>query len=78
MYEDRDRSIWFVKFQVDWNEISLFNPRHCDTFPSSRILYLVRGEKEDDSFLVLHSNENVIKYNFTRQAHEKICHTNSG
>lgn len=74
VYEmERDRSGWFVKFQVNPRVLAESYP-YIDPF---RVLYVVRGEIEADSFLVLHQYGKVIRYNFITQTYCEICDTDS-
>lgn len=81
VYEmERDHSGWFVKFKVNLNEVAKTYLKieryhnedgfYIDPFT---VLYVVRGEEEHDSYLVLHVPKKIIRYNLTSKTHEEIC-----
>lgn len=76
----RDHSAWFVKFRVDLSEVARTYPEtlnYNDEYDfymfSFSIPCLVRREKDEDSFLVLHINGQVIRYNFMSKSYKEIC-----
>ncbi|KAI3471007.1 hypothetical protein Pfo_027670 [Paulownia fortunei] len=58
----RNYSEWFVKYQVDLSPVFAAYPV-LDLYYALPRLTLVRGEKEEDSFLVLHIPGKAIRYN---------------
>ncbi|KAM7461777.1 hypothetical protein LguiA_029898 [Lonicera macranthoides] len=82
VYEmERDYSGWFVKYRVDLDVLMNAFPesisRHLD--PSDLhyyqfvILGLVRGEDDEDSFVVLHIPGKAIGYRFKDRTFRKLC-----
>ncbi|KAK9292584.1 hypothetical protein L1049_020558 [Liquidambar formosana] len=76
----RDYSEWFVKYHVDLDSLttslpemvvqSFINPPHYYEFG---ILCLLRGETDEESYLVLHVPGKAIRYNLKDQSYEKLC-----
>ena len=84
VYEmERDRSGWFLKFRVDLNGVAVAFPDLIEGYLEENdyyhysfpILCVVRGEKEEDSFLVLHIPGKIIGYNFNSKSYQEICDT---
>ncbi|KAL3650397.1 hypothetical protein CASFOL_006800 [Castilleja foliolosa] len=77
----RDYSEWFVKYNVDLSSIVSAYPEMIRSYirPTSSSYYaflifaMVRGEKDEDSFLVLQVPGKAVKYNFVYQSFETIC-----
>lgn len=83
VYEmEKDYSRWFVKYRVDINPVAIaifpqmkqvwldpLNVHYC----AFSILCLVRGETEEESFLVLHLPGNAISYNLKDKTYKKLC-----
>ncbi|XP_076926675.1 F-box protein At5g07610-like [Bidens hawaiensis] len=66
-----DHSGWFAKYQVRHDELSgaLRNGTSCRYFD---VVDIVRGEKEEDSFMVLKIQNSLIKYNLHHKSFEHI------
>ncbi|KAA8533899.1 hypothetical protein F0562_031416 [Nyssa sinensis] len=82
VYEmERDYSKWFVKFRVDLDPVSTVFPEMIRShlhpwdlrYFSFVLLSLVRGEKDEDSFVVLHITGKAIRYNFVDTTFKKLC-----
>lgn len=82
VYEmERDYSGWFVKCRVDLDALMNAFPVSISGYldPSNLhyyqfvILGLVRGEEDEDSFLVLHIPGNAIRYRFRDKTFRKLC-----
>lgn len=80
----RDYSEWFVKYHVDLAEVANAFPAlirvsiadiNCYSFS---IFSIIRGEKEDDAFLVLRIPGKVIRYNLLSKTFEKLCDFEGG
>ncbi|KAK6121896.1 hypothetical protein DH2020_044357 [Rehmannia glutinosa] len=77
----RDYSEWFIKYNVDLSPVVSAYPEIIRNYirPTSSCYYacsifsLVRGEKEEDSFLVLQIPGKAIRYNLVYQTFETIC-----
>nr|XP_043618207.1 F-box protein At5g07610-like [Erigeron canadensis] len=75
-----DHSGWFVKYQVDLAELPGTYPgmAHSYLHPSSPhyyefdILDVVRGEKEEDTFMVVRVPEKIIRYNIMDKNFKQI------
>ncbi|KAH7855082.1 hypothetical protein Vadar_021040 [Vaccinium darrowii] len=66
-----DYSGWFVKFSVDLDAVGII-PR--DTRPGRlSVLCVVRMERDDESFLVLHVPGKILRYGFGDGTLKKIC-----
>ncbi|KAL8510787.1 hypothetical protein ACS0TY_017562 [Phlomoides rotata] len=76
----RDYSEWFVKYRVDLSPVVASYPvMYMDDFDPTiwypygfSIFTLVRGVKEEDSFLVLHIPGEVVRYNLVNGSFETI------
>ncbi|KAL0382273.1 UNVERIFIED_CONTAM: F-box protein [Sesamum calycinum] len=76
----RDYSAWFVKYQVDLSPVVAANPRMIrDNFEPTDWYYyalsvfgLVRGEQEEDSFLILQIPGKAIRYNIVWKTFEIV------
>lgn len=77
----RDYSGWFVKYHVDLNPIATafpemirrsYVPYELDYY-SFLILSIVRREKDEDSFLVLHIRGKALRYNLVDKSFYKLC-----
>ncbi|KAG5607320.1 hypothetical protein H5410_028812 [Solanum commersonii] len=66
----RDDSEWFVKYKIDFE-----HPDHELNYCNFTILYLVRGKRKEDAFLVLAApnDDKVMKYNLINKTFEKFC-----
>ncbi|XAR66101.1 hypothetical protein NMG60_11012183 [Bertholletia excelsa] len=78
VYEmERNYSGWFVKYHIDVGAVGDAFPemmRELSWHPISlAILSIVRGEKEDDSFLVLHIPGKIIRFHLADKTFEMIC-----
>ncbi|CAL5343821.1 unnamed protein product [Camellia sinensis] len=80
VYEmEKDYSGWSVKYRVDLDLIGIAFPRMMKRLPTDpshyayAVLTLVREEKEEDSFLVIHVPGKVIGYNLVDKSFKKIC-----
>ncbi|KAL3521386.1 hypothetical protein ACH5RR_019535 [Cinchona calisaya] len=77
----RDCSGWFVKNVVDLSAVTSAFPGMIRTELSPydddscvySVLSIIRGEKEEDAFLVLHIPGKAIRYNLVSQTFEKLC-----
>ncbi|KAK6117839.1 hypothetical protein DH2020_048421 [Rehmannia glutinosa] len=77
----RDYSEWFIKYNVDLSPVVSAYPEIIRNYirPTSSCYYacsifsLVRGEKEEDSFLVLQIPGIAIRYNLVYRTFETIC-----
>nr|XP_043616144.1 F-box protein At5g07610-like [Erigeron canadensis] len=75
-----DHSGWFVKYQVDFHELPTTYPEMIQNQenPSSPHYYkfevfdVVRGEKEQDSFMVVRIAGKIIRYNITDKSFKQI------
>ncbi|KAL3650385.1 hypothetical protein CASFOL_006788 [Castilleja foliolosa] len=69
----RDYSEWFVKYRVDLSIIYRaldYTKKHGD-FDWTM---LVRGEKDEDSFMVVvYSGNVIVRYNFVQRNCEMVC-----
>ncbi|KAG5607315.1 hypothetical protein H5410_028807 [Solanum commersonii] len=67
---ERDDSEWFVKYKIDFE-----HPDHELNYCNFTILYLVRGKRKEDAFLVLaaSNDDKVMKYNLINKTFEKFC-----
>ncbi|XP_076922449.1 F-box protein At5g07610-like [Bidens hawaiensis] len=68
----RDHSGWFAKYQIQLDEImtaylEIGNP--YGLFYDLTVIDVVRGETEEDTYMVLHSKAKIITYN----VHDKNC-----
>ncbi|KAK9051329.1 hypothetical protein SSX86_027956 [Deinandra increscens subsp. villosa] len=78
-----DHSGWFVKYQVELDELPGAFPemiRSCQYRPSRyyykfNVVDVVRGEKEEDTFMVLSISEKIIRYNVHNKSFKKIIST---
>ncbi|XP_059669334.1 F-box protein At5g07610-like [Cornus florida] len=77
----RDYSEWFVKYRVDLEGVvsafpemilNHFDPLDLESYAFS-ILSLVRGERDEESFLVLHTPGKVLRYNIADKTFKKLC-----
>ncbi|KAL2248562.1 F-box protein At5g07610-like [Sesamum indicum] len=76
----RDYSAWFVKYQVDLSPVVAANPGMIrDNFEPTdwhyyafSVFVLVRGEQEEDSFLVLQIPGKAIRYNIVCKTFEIV------
>ena len=84
VYEmERDCSGWFVKYTVDLSELSAVFPEMIlssepDAEPSPdeyhfSVFCVVRGEVEEDSYLVVNIPEKILRYNFKSRTFCKLC-----
>ncbi|KAA8533900.1 hypothetical protein F0562_031417 [Nyssa sinensis] len=72
---------WFVKYRIDLDGVANANPEMIGNqlYPAYFndyafvILSLVRGQKDEESFLVLHIPGKVIRYNFGDKSFKKLC-----
>lgn len=80
----RDYSEWFVKYHIDLVEVGNAFPAllrqsmvdiNCYSFS---IFSIIRGETEEDAFLVLTIPGKVIRYNLLSQTFEKLCDFEGG
>lgn len=63
-----DHSGWLFKYQVKLHELQAAYPHHDDF----EILDIVRGEKEEDTFLVGRIYEKIIRYNILDKTFKTI------
>ncbi|CAL5343819.1 unnamed protein product [Camellia sinensis] len=78
VYEmERDYSGWSVKYHVDLDPVGIAFPEMMHLIDlddySYVVLTIVRGEKDEDSFMVLHVPGKVIRYNLVDRTFRKIC-----
>ncbi|KAL3650512.1 hypothetical protein CASFOL_006915 [Castilleja foliolosa] len=78
VYEMRaDYSEWFVKYRVEGYKImdacwDNLKPEDSFRFYNFRILTMVRGDKEEDTFLIFKYDRKIMKYNLVSGAFETI------
>ncbi|PON51055.1 hypothetical protein PanWU01x14_219130 [Parasponia andersonii] len=83
MYKtEMDYSGWFVKFRVDLSELLIaypktikrnkFQPANLQEYVFS-VLSIVRGELDEESYLVLKIRDKVMRYNFKTSTFHKLC-----
>ncbi|KAM4087945.1 hypothetical protein ACB094_07G034000 [Castanea mollissima] len=78
---ERDYSKWFVKYEVDLDQIVATFPEMvrdyldpCDSFYYAFVIvFVVRNENEDESSLLLHIPGKIISYNFRDKTFKKVC-----
>ncbi|KAJ7974833.1 putative F-box family protein [Quillaja saponaria] len=85
VYEiERDYSGWFVKYHVDLGAVPIAFPEmktttssdlHCYRFS---ILSVVRGQRDENSYLVLSIPGKVVRYNFQDKTFHKLCDIPTG
>ncbi|CAK9188067.1 unnamed protein product [Ilex paraguariensis] len=77
----KDYSEWFLKYSVDLDDLLTTFPEMTRSNPNSvyfdryafSILSLVRGEKDEESFLVLYIPGKAIRYNLVNRTFWKLC-----
>ncbi|KAJ0439593.1 putative F-box domain-containing protein [Helianthus annuus] len=65
-----DHSGWFVKYQLQLNAISKYGPHYA-----LQVMDVVRGEEEEDTFLVLKTLDKIITYNVLEKSCKQIYRT---
>ncbi|KAJ0837469.1 putative F-box domain-containing protein [Helianthus annuus] len=65
-----DHSGWFVKYQLQLNRISKYGPGYV-----FQVMDVVRGEEEEDTFLVVKTLEKIITYNVHDTSIKQIYRT---
>ncbi|KAJ8562279.1 hypothetical protein K7X08_011570 [Anisodus acutangulus] len=82
-----DGTGWFLKYEVNVEDVVLAFPRiirrYLQTtdfhYYAMAVLDVVRGEKEEDSFLVLHIPEMaILRYNLVDKSFNKLCDFDNG
>ncbi|KAL4614257.1 hypothetical protein ACB092_07G041100 [Castanea dentata] len=76
-----DYSKWFVKYEVDLDEMVATFPEMvrdyldpCDSFYYAFVIvFVVRNENEEESSLLLHIPGKIISYNFRDKTFKKVC-----
>ncbi|XP_076883808.1 F-box protein At5g07610-like [Bidens hawaiensis] len=70
----RDHKGWFVKYQVELDELPDAYPWMFDYESrfNSKVIDLVRGREEEDTFMVLKVGEKIIKYNLVDKSFNQI------
>ncbi|XP_076913237.1 F-box protein At5g07610-like [Bidens hawaiensis] len=69
----RDHSGWFVKYVVDLDvRPAAFQLKTPLGFCEFRVIDVVRGESEEDTFMLLHLGEKIIRYNFHDRSFKQI------
>ncbi|XP_065871766.1 F-box protein At5g07610 [Euphorbia lathyris] len=78
---ENDRSGWSVKYRVNLDGIvsgfpgmirSYIDPSELNYYVFE-ILCIVEGEREDDSYMVLHIPANIIRYDLKTRSFKKLC-----
>ncbi|KAK9292099.1 hypothetical protein L1049_020056 [Liquidambar formosana] len=77
----RDYSRWFVKYKVDLRALkTLFSDLGGSKFDISKLRYrrlvilcLARGENNDESFLVMRTPHEAVRYSFKDKILKKLC-----
>ncbi|KAL7229436.1 hypothetical protein ACSBR2_008029 [Camellia fascicularis] len=77
IYEiEKDYSGWFMKYHVDLDQVSQAFPEIREngkcSFSILRIVRIENNDDEDKSFLVLHIENKVIRYNLEEKTYEKM------
>ncbi|XP_071738791.1 F-box protein At5g07610-like [Rutidosis leptorrhynchoides] len=75
----RDRSGWFIKYQLDFHQLYATYPNMTHTYRSFygdkyefRVLDVVRGEEEDDTFMVVKVVDNIKRYNILDKSFQHL------
>ncbi|KAK9291875.1 hypothetical protein L1049_019825 [Liquidambar formosana] len=82
----RDYSGWFVKYKVDLRALkTLFSDMGGSNFDISKLRYrrlailcLARGEIDDESFLVMRTPHEAVRYSFKDKTSKKLCDFTAG
>ncbi|KAL7585727.1 hypothetical protein Lser_V15G43673 [Lactuca serriola] len=68
-----DRSGWFVKYRVDLDELLNSYPEISTCFYEFQLLDVVRGEEEDETFMVIRiPGNNIIRYDVANKSGKQI------
>nr|XP_043617910.1 F-box protein At5g07610-like [Erigeron canadensis] len=77
-----DHSGWYIKYQVELDELPTLYPEVIDysrhpshpNYYTLRMIDLVRGEEEEDTFMVLRIPNKIISYNVINKSFKLILH----
>ncbi|KAF3617927.1 hypothetical protein FXO38_33702, partial [Capsicum annuum] len=84
---NRDGTGWFLKYEVNVEDVvlafSCMIRRYLETtdfhYYAMDVLNVVRGEKEEDTFLILHIPEKaLLRYNLVDKSFYKLCDFDNG
>ncbi|KAL5569823.1 hypothetical protein UlMin_026398 [Ulmus minor] len=87
VYEmEMDYSGWFVKYRIDCSQFSTAFPEIISrrlkfqnvNYYFYSIVYLVRGDVDEESCAVIRIPGKVIRYNFKSKTFHKLCHIEAG
>ncbi|XP_071738827.1 F-box protein At5g07610-like [Rutidosis leptorrhynchoides] len=81
MYEMlRDHSGWFIKYQLDFHGLFDTYPNMTHTYRmfygdefEFRVLDVVRGKEEEDTFMVVKVLNNIMRYNILDKSFQLLC-----
>ncbi|XP_076922451.1 F-box protein At5g07610-like, partial [Bidens hawaiensis] len=70
----RDHSGWFVKYRVELDELRAAFPEIVGQYSyyEFKVVDVVRGEAEEDTFMVLNTEEKIIRFNFRDKSFKQI------
>ncbi|XP_071738790.1 F-box protein At5g07610-like [Rutidosis leptorrhynchoides] len=76
----KDHSGWFIKYQLDFHELFATYPKMTHTYRTFYgdkfefiVLDVVRGEEDEDTFMVVKVVDNIKRYNILDKSFQHLC-----